>query len=369
MKLTTDTSGRVAPIAEVQAANAAICKEIAKRVIGQHEVIAELLTAFFAGGHVLLVGVPGLAKTLLIRSFAEALGVDYNRIQFTPDLMPSDVTGTDVIGGEEAGDRGFTFLSGPIFTNVLLADEINRTPPKTQSALLEAMEEFQVTVAGQAYPLPEPFFVMATQNPIEQEGTYSLPLAALDRFIFNIEVDYPVVDEELEMLLHTTSKEEGKVQQVVSKEDVLAMLRAVRGVAIADPTLEYATKLVRTSRPSQSNSEYFKDMVEVGGSPRAIQALILGAKAHAALDGRSEALPSDIRAVAKPALRHRVMPSFHASADDITSDMLIEKLIETEPRPSNDKPDPSARRAFFNPLRWILGDPRPRKRKTVSLGA
>jgi MoxR-like ATPase len=395
--------GTVATSAQVRDTNKALRGQIARRIIGQDEVVSLLVTGFFAGGHCLLVGVPGLAKTMLIRSFAGALGLDFNRIQFTPDLMPSDVTGTDVIShagsarspdtaaaqksmrhqvtsyapsasvsgrhtaktaAEERrdADRGFEFLEGPIFSNIILADEINRTPPKTQSALLEAMEEGQVTVAGHGYRLPEPFFVMATQNPIEQEGTYPLPLAALDRFIFHINVDYPALGEEMDMLFATTSRDELSVEPVAGRDEVLAMLRAVRSMPISDDTLKYATTLVRSTRPQQTNLPRIKKMVEVGGSPRAVQALILGGKAHAALAGRDFVTPRDVRAVALPALRHRVIPSFHAAAENISADELIRHVISEVPRPAGDSADPTPRRERPSFLRRLLGTPKPRKR-------
>ncbi len=354
--------GPIATAEQVKAANNALTEQISRRIIGQEEVVRLLITGFFAGGHCLLVGVPGLAKTLLIRSFANALGLDFNRIQFTPDLMPSDVTGSDVISSNE-GDRGFTFLSGPIFANIILADEINRTPPKTQAAMLEAMEEGQVTVAGQGWKLPFPFFVMATQNPIEQEGTYVMPLAAQDRFLFNINVDYPPVEEELEMLFSTTSNEEDSVRQVVSRDHVAAMLRFVRSVEISDPLLSYATTIVRETRPSQTSREWAKDLIEVGGSPRAIQALILGAKATAALDGRDYVEGRDIRRVALPALRHRVVPSFHASADGLSADDLIRRLLSEVPRVSGDPQDPEPTKARFSLARFLLGSPKRKKRR------
>lgn len=346
-----------------QAAEAAhaIRTQISRRIIGQEEVVGLLVSGFFAGGHCLLVGVPGLAKTLLVRTFSEALGLGFNRIQFTPDLMPSDITGTDVINSSGESERGFNFLSGPIFSNIILADEINRTPPKTQAALLEAMEEYQVTVAGRAWKLPNPFFVMATQNPIEQEGTYALPLAALDRFIFSLNVDYPTETDELNMLFATTSRDESNISTVVSEEQVLALLTFVRGVTISDPMLQYATRLVRESRPSQTSLDWAKDMIEVGGSPRAVQALILGAKATAALDGRSEVAGRDIRAVAKPALRHRIVPSFHASADGIESDQLIQRLIDSTPRPAGDPADPVPAAKRKSLLEWLLGAPKRRQ--------
>ncbi len=354
----TATSSTVDPVNQCYTS---IRTQLDKRIVGQEHVINELITAFFAGGHCLLMGVPGLAKTLLIRSFSEAMGMKFNRIQFTPDLMPSDITGTDVISNA-GGERNFEFLTGPIFANIVLADEINRTPPKTQASMLEAMEERHVTVSGHQYDLPDPFFVMATQNPIEQEGTYPLPIAALDRFLFKVHVDYPDSEEELNMLLATTSRGEQEVQPVVTKEQVVTMLRTVREIHIAEDTMEYAVRLVRATRPTQSDDSYIKEMVETGGSPRAVQALILGGKAHAALDGRDEAMPKDLRSIIHPALRHRVVPSFHANADGINSDQLIDYVVEHTARPRNDKTETVVEKRPFNLMRWLLGEPKPRKR-------
>lgn len=342
--------------------------QLQRRIIGQQDVVEQLLTSFFAGGHVLLMGVPGLAKTLLVRSFSEALGLKFNRIQFTPDLMPSDVTGTDVIhGGDGNGSRGFDFLSGPIFANIVLADEINRTPPKTQASLLEAMEEHQVSNAGQVYRLPEPFFVMATQNPIEQEGTYVLPLAALDRFLFKVDVDYPTSEDELEMLFQTTSRPEEPLQQVMSTDEVIKALECVRSVTCSDAVLKYATTIVRESRPSQTRLEYVKEHIEVGGSPRAIQALVLAGKARAAMAGRSEVRGTDIRASALPALRHRIVPSFHASAESIGTDEIITKLVGMIPRPMGDIVEMPPEPERFDFWKWLVGKPRPRRRTVAGL--
>ena len=334
-------------------------QELSKRIIGQNEVVEQVITAFFAGGHVLLLGVPGLAKTLLIRSLAQILGLKFNRIQFTPDLMPSDITGSEILAGDSA-ERSFKFLSGPIFSNFVLADEINRTPPKTLAALLEAMEEFSVTVAGTTYKLPLPFFVMATQNPIEQEGTYTLPAAALDRFLFTVLVDYPTQHDELEMLFETTSHDEQEVKTVLDAERITRMLQVVRRISIREETMKYAVDFVRASRPKTAQSERIKDMVEWGGSPRATQALILGAKSRAALEGRDEALPSDIRAIALPALHHRLMTNFHAEADGITSRDLVRELIRDVPRPAFDERyvERVESTGFVGWLRrWLLGEP------------
>jgi MoxR-like ATPase len=344
---------------ELGEAHKSIRAELSRRIIGQDEVVEQVLTAFFAGGHVLLLGVPGLGKTLLIRSLAEILGLRFNRIQFTPDLMPSDITGSDVLASE-GGERTFKFLGGPIFTNFVLADEINRTPPKTQAAMLEAMEEFSVTVAGHSYPLPRPFFVMATQNPIEQEGTYILPAAALDRFLFTVIVDYPSQLDELNMLFETTSRLEQRVSRVLDEEKVKRMLDVVRRINMRDETMQYALDIVRATRPQESTDETIKDMVECGGSPRATQALILGAKARAALEGRDEATARDIRAIAMPALHHRILTNFHADADNVTSRDIVRKLIKEVKRPTGDEPyvDKIVRENWGKKfMRWLFGEP------------
>ncbi len=344
---------------ELGEAHKAIRAELSRRIIGQDEVVEQVLTAFFAGGHVLLLGVPGLGKTLLIRSLAEILGLKFNRIQFTPDLMPSDITGSDVLASE-GGERTFKFLGGPIFTNFVLADEINRTPPKTQAAMLEAMEEFSVTVTGHSYALPRPFFVMATQNPIEQEGTYILPAAALDRFLFTVIVDYPSQLDELNMLFETTSRLEQRVSRVLDEEKVKRMLDVVRRINIRDETMQYALDIVRATRPQESTDETIKDMVECGGSPRATQALILGAKARAALEGRDEATARDIRAIAMPALHHRILTNFHADADNVTSRDIVRKLIKEVKRPAGDEPyvEKVTRENWGKKfMRWLFGEP------------
>lgn len=358
-------------IKEIGVANLAIRRELAKRVVGQEEVITQVLTAFFAGGHVLLLGVPGLAKTLLIRTLAQILGMDFSRVQFTPDLMPSDITGSDVLVGD-GDERDFQFMKGPIFANFVLADEINRTPPKTQSALLEAMEEFTVTVAGKQYQTPRPYFVMATQNPIEQEGTYILPTAALDRFMFTVVVDYPVQEEELEMLFQTTSRPEQQVNKVLDVPTVVRMLDVVRRINMRDETLKYAISLVRATRPENKYSEFISDMVNCGGSPRATQALILGAKARAALDGRDEAMPEDIRAIALPAMHHRVLTNFHAEADNISSRDVVRQLLTSVARPAWDTPAFEKKRRG-GLLEWVerivLGKRKQRKGRTAAWDA
>jgi MoxR-like ATPase len=344
---------------ELGEAHRAVRAELGKRIIGQDEVVEQVLTAFFAGGHVLLLGVPGLGKTLLIRSLAEILGLKFNRIQFTPDLMPSDITGSDVLASE-GGERTFKFLGGPIFTNFVLADEINRTPPKTQAAMLEAMEEFSVTVAGHSYPLPRPFFVMATQNPIEQEGTYILPAAALDRFLFTVIVDYPNQLDEMNMLFETTSKFEQKISKILDEDKVKRMLDVVRRINIRDETMQYALDIVRATRPADSHDEMIKDMIECGGSPRATQALIMGAKARAALEGRDEATAKDIRAIAMPAMHHRILTNFHADADNVTSRDIVRKLLKEVKRPTGDEPyvDKIVRENWGKKfMRWLFGEP------------
>ncbi|MBK8206178.1 MAG: MoxR family ATPase [Planctomycetes bacterium] len=343
---------------ELGDAHAAIRHELAKRIVGQDDVVEQVLTAFFAGGHVLLLGVPGLAKTLLIRTLAQIMGMKFNRIQFTPDLMPSDITGSDVLVGD-GDERAFQFLGGPIFANFVLADEINRTPPKTQAALLEAMEEYAVTVAGHRYDLPQPYFVMATQNPIEQEGTYLLPAAALDRFMFTVLVDYPTQFDEMEMLLQTTSRPEQSVNTVLSAEKVVRMLGVVRRINMRDECIKYAIDVVRSTRPASTFSALVKDMVDCGGSPRATQSLILGAKARAALDGRDEAYPEDIRAIALPALHHRVLTNFHAEADSVTSRDLVRDLIKQVQRPAWDTQHEEVRQRknWLGGIRkWLLGE-------------
>jgi MoxR-like ATPase len=322
-------------LGEIGETHRAIRAELGKRIVGQHEVIEQVLTAFFAGGHVLLLGVPGLAKTLLISTLSEILGMKFNRIQFTPDLMPSDITGSDVLAGDDS-ERTFKFMGGPIFANFVLADEINRTPPKTQAALLEAMEEYTVTVAGKRYDLPRPYFVMATQNPIEQEGTYLLPAAALDRFMFTVIVDYPTQHDEMEMLYRTTSREMPPVNRLMDAEKVIRMLDVVRRINMRDEALKYAIDLVRATRPENKFNLDVEDLIECGCSPRATQALILGAKARAALEGRDEALPDDIRAIALPAMHHRILTNFHAEADGVSSRDIVRMLIRDVQRPAWD---------------------------------
>jgi MoxR-like ATPase len=307
--------------------------ELGRVIVGQQNVIEELLIAMFARGHCLLVGVPGLAKTLLIRTLADTLSLKFSRIQFTPDLMPSDITGTEVIQEDKAsGVRQFKFLAGPIFANVILADEINRTPPKTQAALLEAMQEHQVTVGGTRHPLAEPFFVLATQNPIEQEGTYPLPEAQLDRFMFNTFVDYPDEDEELEIVRRTTADTIPNLAATLSADDILSMQSIVRRVPVADHVARYALRFTRPTRREKGEvPQFVKDYVSWGAGPRASQYLVLGAKARAILHGRYHAECEDVRAVVAPVLRHRIVTNFNAEAEGIKTDDIVRKLIEIVP--------------------------------------
>lgn len=310
-----------------------ISGELSKAIVGQHHVIEELLVAMFARGHCLLVGVPGLAKTLMIHTLADALSLKFNRIQFTPDLMPSDITGTEVIQEDKAsGQRHFKFLEGPIFANVVLADEINRTPPKTQAALLEAMQEHQVTVGGQRHRLSEPFFVLATQNPIEQEGTYPLPEAQLDRFMFNILVDYPDEEEEFQIVKRTTTDTSVQITPTLSADDILALQHIVRKVPVADYVTRYALKFSRLTRREKGPvPDFISDYVSWGAGPRASQYLILGAKARAILHGRYYANCEDVRAVAPPVLRHRILTNFNAEAEGVKPDDIIARLFDVIP--------------------------------------
>ena len=318
----------------LQGAGQRIATELRKIIVGQDVVVEQALIALFAGGNCLLVGVPGLAKTLLISTLARALDLKFSRIQFTPDLMPSDVTGTDVIQDDPAtGQRRLAFMPGPVFTNVLLADEINRTPPKTQAALLEAMQERRVTVQGRTYELDKPFFVFATQNPIELEGTYPLPEAQLDRFMLEVMLDYLPEEDEVAVVKSTTSLPPEAVQSVVTKEEILAYQRVVRRLPIADAVTRYAVKLVRTTRPGEGAPDYVKQFVSYGASVRAAQALVLGAKARALLQGRASASFDDVRALARPVLRHRVLVNFTAQSEKVTTDSLIGRLLESVPLP------------------------------------
>jgi len=307
-----------------------IKSELGKVIVGQEEVIDLMLFSVFARGHCLLIGVPGLAKTLMISTLARTMNLTFNRIQFTPDLMPSDITGTEVIQEDKAtGARSFKFLHGPIFANVILADEINRTPPKTQAALLEAMQEHQVTAGGEKHVLDEPFFVLATQNPIEQEGTYPLPEAQLDRFMFDIRVDYPDEEEELRIMQLTTAEHEAVLEPVLTGAEILELQNLVRKVPVAEPIIKYAMRLTRMTRASTEDApDYVKEWVSWGAGPRATQYLILGGKARAVLKGRFFVNTEDIRAVAHPVLRHRIVTTFSAEAEGVTPDGIVDKLIE-----------------------------------------
>ncbi|MBI4548277.1 MAG: MoxR family ATPase [Ignavibacteriae bacterium] len=311
---------------------AAIKKEIAKVIIGQEKIIEQLLISLLARGHCLLVGVPGLAKTLLIKTLAEVLDLKFSRIQFTPDLMPSDITGTEIIEDNRAtGEKSFRFVKGPVFANILLADEINRTPPKTQAALLEAMQEHHVTAAGQKYVLEEPFFVLATQNPIEQEGTYPLPEAQLDRFMFNLWLEYPSEKEELEIVKSTTSMYSPQLNHILGREEILFYQDLVRRVPVADHVISYAVNIVTRTRPKYSFSpQFIKDWLSWGAGPRASQYLILGAKTRAILDGRNTPDIEDVRSAVGPVLRHRIVPNFNAEADGVTAIQIVEKLLEND---------------------------------------
>ena len=316
-------------VEELTRARSAIVGEIGKVIIGQREIVDQLLVALLAGGHCLLVGVPGLAKTTLIQTLAATLELSFGRIQFTPDLMPSDITGTEVLDEDaESGRKAFRFVHGPIFAHVILADEINRTPPKTQAALLQAMQEHAVTAAGQTMQLSEPFFVLATQNPIEQEGTYPLPEAQLDRFIFELWIDYPDVSEEEEIVRATTSAEAGKALPVLSGDTIVQMQQLVRQVPVADHVIQYVVRLVRSTRPDDPQSpEYVRSLVNWGAGPRASQFLILAAKARAILDGRHSVAIDDVQSFALPVLRHRVVMNFHAEAENVTPSSLVERLL------------------------------------------
>ena len=307
-----------------------ICKEIAKLIIGQKAVINQVLISLFCSGHSLIIGVPGLAKTMLVNTIADILDLSFNRIQFTPDLMPSDITGTEVIEEDlTTGKRSFRFVKGPLFANIILADEINRAPPKTQSALLQAMQEYKVTYAGETYNLALPFFVLATQNPIEQEGTYPLPEAQLDRFMFTVNIDYPSADEEVEIIKTTTSAYEAKLEKVIDAEKFLSLQGLIRRMPVADDVVKKTIRLVALTRPHQKEShDLVNKYVAWGAGPRASQYLILGAKAKAALDGRFSPNLEDVHCVAHPVLRHRVITNFSAEAEGIKSDDIIDELLK-----------------------------------------
>ena len=320
--------------ADLISAAQAMRSEVARRIVGQTDALDEILLAIVAGGHALLVGVPGLAKTLMVRAVSEAMQLDFRRIQFTPDLVPSDITGTELLEEDSAtGHRAFRFVRGPIFANIVLADEVNRAPPRTQAALLEAMQEHCVTAAGQTMPLPAPFFVLATQNPIEQEGTYPLPEAQLDRFLFDIRVDYPGEDDEVGILRSTTGAAAAPLTPILDALQVRALQTMARDIPASDTVLRYAAQLVRATRPGDPRApELVTKYVRWGAGPRAGQALILGAKAHALLAGRVAVSPSDVQRVALPVLRHRVLPNYAAEADGIASDAIVNELmVRVEP--------------------------------------
>jgi MoxR-like ATPase len=307
-----------------------VIREIEKRIVGQKHVVDHLLIALFARGHCLFVGVPGLAKTLLISTLADVLNLSFNRVQFTPDLMPSDITGTDILEEDRAtGRREFRFVKGPLFANIVLADEVNRTPPKTQAALLQAMQEGRVSAGGRTYPLSPPFLVFATQNPIEQEGTYPLPEAQLDRFMFLVDVGYPTAEEEEQIVKSTTGSSQPTLQKVLTPEEILSLQELVRRVPVADHVVKYAVELVRKSRPKTPGvPEFVNAYLTWGAGPRASQYLVVAAKARAVLQGRFAASVEDVRAVAPPVLRHRLLTNFHAEAEGINSAALVEKLLE-----------------------------------------
>ena len=307
----------------------AISAELGKKIIGQHEIIEHILITLFCQGHALIIGVPGLAKTLLIKSVSEILDLKFSRIQFTPDLMPSDITGTEILEEDHAtGKREFKFFQGPLFANIILADEINRTPPKTQAALLEAMQEHKVTAAGVSYTLDEPFLVLATQNPIEQEGTYPLPEAQLDRFMFSLNITYPSRKDEIEIVKSTTSGPDKSLKSTITKDDILTFQSLIRRVPVADNVVEFAVDLAAKTRPEDGAPQFISDWLEWGAGPRASQYLILGAKAKAILDGRPTPDISDVIAMAKPVLRHRIITSFNAEADGVNADQVLDQLIQ-----------------------------------------
>jgi MoxR-like ATPase len=314
----------VATLERLKSQYQALQSEVGKVIIGQDEVVKYVLISIFSNGHCLLVGVPGLAKTLLVNSIAQSLGIDFKRIQFTPDLMPSDIVGSEILDE----NRHFKFIPGPIFSNIILADEINRTPPKTQSALLEAMQERKVTAAGQTMPLPSPFFVLATQNPIEQEGTYPLPEAQLDRFMFNIWVDYPSLEEEIQIVKATTDDRKVQISPVIQREEIMEYQQVIRKMPVADNVVEYAVKLVNKTRPESTIApDWVKKNISWGAGPRASQHLIVGAKCHAALSGKLSPDIEDVKAVALPILRHRVVRNYKAEAEGLTIEKIVAQLM------------------------------------------
>lgn len=308
----------------------ALRSEMAKVIVGQQEAVDSLLLSVFTGGHCLLLGVPGLAKTLMVNTLAQALGLSFSRIQFTPDLMPSDITGSEILDRE----RNFKFIQGPVFAGIVLADEINRTPPKTQAALLEAMQEHRVTVSGTSYPLPNPFFVLATQNPIEQEGTYPLPEAQLDRFMFNVKLDYPSFEEEVQIVRQTTVDRDAKVEKILTAEEILAFQQLIRRMPVPDNVVEYAVKLVAQTRPStqpikHSDTQSINRYISWGAGPRASQYLIMGARTYAAMHGKYSPDAEDVRAVAFNVLRHRIVRNYFAEAENISTDQIINELLKS----------------------------------------
>jgi MoxR-like ATPase len=330
---TTQPEGLTELAERVATGRARILTEIRKVIVGQDAVIEQVLMALFTGGHCLITGVPGLAKTLLIKTLAEILDLSFKRIQFTPDLMPADITGTEILD-EENGHRSLRFVKGPVFAQILLADEINRTPPKTQAALLEAMQEYHVTAAGRTYDLERPFFVLATQNPIELEGTYPLPEAQLDRFMFNIVVSYLSEDDEVRVVTQTTGTKAPKPARVLNGQEILEYQQLVRQVVVAEEVARYAVRLVDSSRPGrQQDLGFVKDWVKWGAGLRASQSLILASKARALMEGRYHVSVGDIRALAHPILRHRIIPNFYAESEKVTSDILVDRLIEAVPAP------------------------------------
>jgi MoxR-like ATPase len=336
-------------LSEVKETTERIRKEVAKVIVGQDEVVEQLLIAIFSRGHCLLEGVPGLAKTLMVSTLARSMTLDFSRIQFTPDLMPSDITGTEVIQEDKlSGTREFKFLKGPVFSNIVLADEINRTPPKTQAAMLEAMQERQVTVGGDRHGLPDPFFVLATQNPIEQEGTYTLPEAQQDRFMFKVMVGYPSYDEEFRVADMTTSESSAEVNSVLSSYDIIRTQELVRKVPVPPYVIHYALRLVRATRVSEGDvPEFITELLSWGAGPRAVQNLLLGGKARAIIEGRTSVTIEDIKAVAKPVLRHRIITTFNAESNGITSDHVVEKLLEeVSERGEGDEVAPEVAPAF-----------------------
>lgn len=339
----------LAALERLKEAHTSVRNELSKVIVGQHEVVEQIMIAIFARGHCLLEGVPGLAKTLMVSTLARTLNLDFNRIQFTPDLMPSDIVGTEVIQEDKvSGTREFKFLKGPIFSNIILADEINRTPPKTQAALLEAMQEKQVTIGGQRNELPAPFFVLATQNPIEQEGTYTLPEAQQDRFMFKVFVKYPSYDEEYLIAATTTADRNTEVQKILSADDILRLQQLVRKVPVAPHVIHFALRLVRATRILEDECpEFVKDAISWGAGPRGVQNLLLGAKARAVLNGRTFASTDDVRAVALPVLRHRVITNFNAESSGTSSDDIILRLLDEIPeRHDGDQMVPEVEKAF-----------------------